>query len=214
MAPATAAPVSSAGSGVSRQIRDRRTQPLQPCADPLPLEAIKDLRSMSDHRRCAGPGGACAVVQVVSALCAWSVPIGGAIVAERAGHVIDAPHHTPRSPGPDAGGVVPGGFPPLFLVATPPRQEGPACGGALRDGETQARTGDTTIFRHPSISPTCGVRVGESATMLSSTWSVFPRFIGAGLLECHATGWRLGWRISSSIGAGQDLPLVTATPLF
>jgi hypothetical protein len=44
---------------------------------------------------------------------------------------------------------------------------GPAAGGALLDGETQTRTGDTTIFRHPCLGPSMPAR---TRTVRESSW--------------------------------------------
>jgi hypothetical protein len=46
------------------------------------------------------------------------------------------------------GGVLPGGSPPTLRSDHLLTQQGPARGQALSDGETQTRTGDTTILRH------------------------------------------------------------------
>ena len=80
-------------------------------------------------------------------------PTGAVVVAGRAGCagcVTDTPASQPTRPA-RLRGCLTGWICPYARVARPRRRQGPAGGGAFGNGETQTRTGDTTIFSHPSM---------------------------------------------------------------
>jgi len=109
------------------------------------------------------------------------LPASGAIVvAKRAGRVwMDAPaSHPTRSPRPR--GCLTGWISRRPRAASPPgRRHDPAACGVVFDGETQTRTGDTTIFSHPlraARSPRCVGLPARTAPVAApatspSTWS-------------------------------------------
>ena len=98
-------------------------------------------------------------------------PTGAIVAAECAGWVMDGlPHHTPHGLC-AGGGVLPGRFPATASAARPQIRQGPAGGGAFLDGETQTRTGDTTIFSHPCGGAASGVFLGVWAGM---SWAAPP----------------------------------------